>query len=177
MSIDANLETPRLRLRPLAPESIDALIARDVMRLQALLGVGFPEPVQPFPLTDDALPHLREQLRAPDFAWSWIAARRDTGMAVCHLGFMRLPDPPPTVFAGWSTYPEQQRQGFATEAVGALVRFAFERLGVQRFECTIPPDNAPSLAVATRNGLVALGREPDDEVGEVIRLRRERAAP
>jgi RimJ/RimL family protein N-acetyltransferase len=171
---NANLETSRLWLRPLTPESVDALIARDATRLMALLGVAFPEPVEPFPLTDDALPAIRDQLRMPNQHWSWVAARRDTLAAVSHLGFMRLPGEPLTMFGGWATYPAEQRHGYATEATAAIIRFAFEQLGAARFEATIPPDNSGSIAVAVRNGMVEIGREQDEEVGEVLRFRRER---
>lgn len=169
---DANLTTKRLLLRPLTPEAVDALIARDANRLMALLGVAFDEPVEPFPLTADALPHIREEVRSGRGV-SWIAARRDTLAPACHLGFS-MTDRRDVVLAGWSTYPSQQRQGFATEALGAIITFAFEKLDVRRFEATIPPDNAASIAVATANAMVELGSEPDDEVGEVLRFARSR---
>lgn len=169
---DANLSTRRLFLRPLAPEAFDALIARDAMRLMALMGMSFPEPVEPFPLTDDALPILRDQVRAGSGV-SWIAARRDNLEAACHLGFS-AGERADTVVAGWSTYPAQQRQGFATEAVGAIITFAFEKLRVKRFEATIPADNAGSIAVAEANAMIEVGTERDPEVGEVLRFARVR---
>lgn len=169
---ELNLGTPRLLLRPLTLEAVDALAARDGLRLMALLGVAFPEPVEPFPLTADALPMIREDVRTGR-GISWIAARRDTLEAACHLGFGMGPRRD-IVMAGWSTYPAQQRQGFATEAVGAIIQFAFQKLGVKRFEATIPPDNAASIAVAVANAMVEQGSEPDDEFGEVLRYVRTR---
>jgi RimJ/RimL family protein N-acetyltransferase len=49
------------------------------------------------------------------------------------------------------------RQGFATEAAGALTRVAFERCGVIRTEIHVDPANAPSLGVAERLGYVREG--------------------
>src|SRR5262249_47055254 len=44
------------------------------------------------------------------------------------------------------------RQGFATEAAGALTRGAFERCGGIRTEIHVDPADAPSLGVAGRPG-------------------------
>ena len=44
------------------------------------------------------------------------------------------------------------RNGFMTEAVGALVRFAFEELRLHRVEAATMPNNTTSIRVLERNG-------------------------
>lgn len=45
------------------------------------------------------------------------------------------------------------RQGYATEALPAVLAFVFTRLDFQQIETSIHPDNEPALAVASRLGL------------------------
>ena len=50
--------------------------------------------------------------------------------------------------------PAAQRQGLAAEAVGRLVAYLRQELGVHRIEAQIAPDNAASRALAERMGFV-----------------------
>ena len=43
---------------------------------------------------------------------------------------------------GYIVTPSQQRRGIAKEAVGALIKYCLEDLGVHRIEALIHPDNA-----------------------------------
>ncbi|RDB34014.1 tetratricopeptide repeat protein [Exiguobacterium sp. RIT594] len=45
------------------------------------------------------------------------------------------------------------RQGYATEALPAVLTFVFTRLDFQQIEAFIHPDNEPALAIASRLGL------------------------
>ena len=47
---------------------------------------------------------------------------------------------------------EHRGEGYATEALGALTRWAAEALGTLALELEITPDNLGSIAVAERNG-------------------------
>ena len=42
--------------------------------------------------------------------------------------------------------------GYMTEAVTLILRFAFSKLGLHRIEANVQPDNQPSIAVLKRNG-------------------------
>jgi RimJ/RimL family protein N-acetyltransferase len=50
-----------------------------------------------------------------------------------------------------------QNQGYGTEAVGAVLGFAFDEARLDFVVACVEPDNIPSLKVAERNGLVAVG--------------------
>ena len=45
----------------------------------------------------------------------------------------------------------------ATRAVGAMLHWGFEQLGLNRIEATINPDNARSIRVAEKLGFVHVG--------------------
>jgi ribosomal-protein-alanine N-acetyltransferase len=52
------------------------------------------------------------------------------------------------------------RQGYAAEALSAVVELAFEGLNLHRLEASIMPRNAASLALARKCGFVEEGRSP-----------------
>jgi RimJ/RimL family protein N-acetyltransferase len=164
------ITSDRLDLPPMSADAVQALIDGDAAHLTALTGAAFPLPLQPPPLTADALPFFRDRLRDdPAIApwWFRLIVRRDTGQAVGSVGLGGRPDDAGVVLAGYSVYPEHQGQGIASEAFAALVAWALAQPGVNRVRATIPPWNIPSLRVAAKAGLAAVATEQDQEVGEV----------
>ncbi len=165
------IATERLDLSPLAVEAIEALMAGDRARLAALTGAVFPTPLVPPSMMEDALPFIRDRLRAePREAawWSWLLVRRDTGQAVGSVGFGGPPDDDGATVIGYAIYPEFQGRGLATEATRALVAWALAQPGARYVRATIPPANAPSRRVAEGAGLRQVATAWDDEVGEVL---------
>src|SRR5262249_9175383 len=53
---------------------------------------------------------------------------------------------------GYALARSHQRKGFAIEAVGALVEYCADRLGVHRVEALIHPDNTASIKLVERLG-------------------------
>ncbi len=49
------------------------------------------------------------------------------------------------------------RQGFMTEAIGLILRFAFKRLKLHRIEANVQPHNLSSIAVLLKNGFMKEG--------------------
>jgi ribosomal-protein-alanine N-acetyltransferase len=94
-------------------------------------------------------------------------------MLVGGCGFLGGPDATGMVEMGYSVLPQFQRQGIATEMVGALTTWAFTHAAVSRIEAETSPENAGSWRALERAGFAATGegREPGS-----VRLRLERAA-
>lgn len=63
------------------------------------------------------------------------------------------------------------RQGLATEAARAIVRYAFDRLALSRLICLIDPANQASIGVAERIGMT-LERPIEDEAGPCLLYSR-----
>ncbi|MGN6813485.1 MAG: GNAT family N-acetyltransferase [Thermomicrobiales bacterium] len=53
----------------------------------------------------------------------------------------------------WAVSPRYQRRGYATEAAGALVRYAFTNLNLRRIIATTTHENAASLGVMRKLGM------------------------
>jgi len=56
----------------------------------------------------------------------------------------------------WEISPRCQRQGYATEAGAAHIRYAFTALNLQRIVATTTYDNAASIGVMRKLGMTIL---------------------
>jgi RimJ/RimL family protein N-acetyltransferase len=54
---------------------------------------------------------------------------------------------------GWSLHPDAQGHGYATEAARAVLRIAFEELGLHRVAADADPRNTGSLRIMERLGM------------------------
>jgi ribosomal-protein-alanine N-acetyltransferase len=61
---------------------------------------------------------------------------------------------------GYYVDRESNGRGICTEAVGLVVGFAFEGLGLHRVQAAVMPRNAPSLRVLEKNGFRREGLAP-----------------
>src|SRR5689334_7791374 len=88
----------------------------------------------------------------------------------------------PEVGLYWAVLPQQRRRGYATEAARALVEYAFSALGLRRILATTTYDNAASVAVMRRLGML-VERNPTQDpvwlqvVGILAHPSGERAGP
>ena len=168
MTTTPRIITERLLLLALDAETLDAWIAGERGRLSALTGATFPEPLAAPPLMEDALPYMRDQLRAnpADVGWwPWLIVVAATGEAVGSLGLTGRPAEDGTVLIGYALYPQAEGYGYATEAAQGLVGWALAQPGVQAIRATIPVAHARSLNVAARLGMQRVGTVHDDDVG------------
>jgi RimJ/RimL family protein N-acetyltransferase len=92
---------------------------------------------------------------------------RETGAIVGDVGLSVAPGEPGVVKLGYTVAPEYQRRGYATEAVRALVAYAFEVLGAERVRAYADGDNLASHRVAENAGLRLKERFRHEEDGEV----------
>lgn len=149
------LTTPRLLLRPFAPT--------DAPRLVALAGnyeVARHTQNIPHPYTDaDAQSWLRltRQHYANGTAYPFALELRETGEFIGGIGLNPEPRHHRAEAGYWLGQP-YWGQGLATEALGALLRFGFEELGLHKIYATHHADNPASGRVMAKNGLVLEGK-------------------
>ena len=144
------LRTPRLHLRPLTPDDIPAIAHyRDdpeVSRHQSWDRY-----------TNDDARALVESVAGctpgtPGQWFQWGITRAD-GLLLGDCGLKILGDEPRLGQIGYTLGRAHQRQGYATEAVRAVLDLAFARLGLHRVSASVDADNHASLALLERLGL------------------------
>src|SRR5215510_10307154 len=94
--------------------------------------------------------------RSPGESGGWVqytVEDRETGKIVGDVG-LSLADPEPNVIkVGYTIAPEVQGMGYATEAIQALVDYAFDTLGADAVRAHASAANAPSIRVAEKVGM------------------------
>jgi RimJ/RimL family protein N-acetyltransferase len=75
---------------------------------------------------------------------------------------------------GYGVEERWQRQGYASEATRACVDWALGQEGIIGVTATTPPWHAASIRVLERAGLVKIGMEEHETLGEVLRFERRR---
>ena len=156
------ISTERLDLHPLPLPVLEALLAGDTVRADALV----PFRVRADSFADDAyvLGLRAEQLRADPAELPWLyraAVLRATGEVVARAGFHSPPDVEGTVEIGYRVAAQHRRQGLATEIVTEMLAWAGAQ-GAARCLGSTQPDNLASQAVLSRLGFVRTGEQVDE---------------
>ena len=146
-----------MRLVPATVAMIRAEIA-DRVAFAEMLGAVVPADWPPESAAD-AVPWFLEQLEIDPIGRArWLAyyGIAENGVLVGGAGF-KGPPVDGMVETGYSVLPAHQRQGYATEMVGALVEWAMAQPGVLRVIADTDENNAPSLRLLSNLGFVAIG--------------------
>ena len=160
------IETNRLTLVPATVELARAEL-NNRSEFARLLGAAVPTNWPPETLTD-ALPVLLKWMEAApeQVGWfSWYALARTEGASPSHIliggcGFFGPPQHG-TVQIGYSVLPEFQRQGFATEMVRGIAKWAMEQPNVIRIRAETEWENPVSVRVLEKVGFAATGPTAD----------------
>ncbi|TAK01451.1 MAG: N-acetyltransferase [Chloroflexota bacterium] len=145
----------RLELRPLSPAAASALLV-DRAAAAALLGAALPAD---WPGEDlrDILSILATADPSPVGFGAWVLVERATGVVAGDAGFLGPPGDDGVVEIGYSVLPDRRRRGYATEAVGALIGWAFASDGVREVIARTDPGNVASIRVLEANGFRPTG--------------------
>jgi RimJ/RimL family protein N-acetyltransferase len=147
----------------MTPPFIQAVLDGKRAEAGELLGVVIPDE---WPDDDDRYLHLwlRDMTDAPQFA-TWrarvIVPVEGEARMMGHAGFHGPPNADGMAEMGYTIFPEFRRRGLATETAERLIAFAKEN-GATRIRASVSPDNAPSLAMVKRLGLVQIGEQMDE---------------
>jgi ribosomal-protein-alanine N-acetyltransferase len=167
----APVRTDRLDISPFAVAAVEAIVSGDAATLERLTAAASPRPAAPPPYMTEALPVVLERLRAhPDETpwWNWLIVERETGRAAGSVAFGGIPDASGAVLIGYAMYPEFEGHGYATEAVRAMIGWAFRQSGVTVVRALAPVWNTPALRVAENVGMKPVASDEDDDIGEVL---------
>jgi ribosomal-protein-alanine N-acetyltransferase len=87
----------------------------------------------------------------------WAITDRATGQYLGNAGFWRLVKPHFRAEIGYVLTPERWGQGVMPEALGAILQFGFETIGLHTVEANIDPDNTSSRRVLEKLGFIREG--------------------
>jgi RimJ/RimL family protein N-acetyltransferase len=171
----APITTDRLLLRRSVPGDAERIAAYrsdpDVHRFQ---GWDRTDP-------DGVRAEIEEMARRAPGEPGWVqlsVEERGSGQLVGDVGISPAAGEPGVVKLGYTIAPEFQRRGYASEAVRALVDYAFDVLGADVVRAYADGDNVASHRVAEHAGLRLIERfrgESDGEVWYGVRYELARA--
>jgi RimJ/RimL family protein N-acetyltransferase len=156
------LETPRLTLRHLVAEDLNALFELyrdpDVRRY-------FPDGTLSRQSTQEELEWFQQGHPNHPELGLWATVERSTGSFLGRCGLLPWEiDGKQEVELAYLIDKSRWGEGFATEAAIAISGHARRALGIHRLICLIMPGNVASIRVAQKVGM-AFERELVDEVG------------
>lgn len=155
------LATERLLLRHLELDDLPALFAL----------YSDPAIRQYFPNGTLTLDETRKELewfrnghpRHPELGL-WATVHRPSGRFIGRCGLLPWTiDGRPEVEVAYMLDKAYWGQGLATEAALAIVRHAYEQLGLTRLVCLVDPRNQASINVARRIGMALEGEKVDEQ--------------
>lgn len=118
--------------------------------------------------------------RSPGEPGGWVqftVEERGGGRIVGDVGLSVADGEPGVIKVGYTIDPAFQGLGYATEAIRALVDYAFETLGAELVRAHASAENAPSIRVAEKVGMRLVERfehREGDEVWYGVRYERRR---
>ncbi len=141
------IKTKRLNIYPASDEQMKCMIDKETM---PELKAAYQE------MLDGCLAHSNDRV------WYaiWNLELNDkSGVIVGNLSFKGI-DEDGLVEIGYGTYPEYEGQGFMTEAVTAVIKWASKQPCVNRIEAETEENNSASIRVLQKAGFI-----PNGEVG------------
>ncbi len=148
--MSGDVVTERLLLRRLRPDDAETMFAYrsdpEIMRYQGW------DPESLAGVREFIADNAREEPFAPGSWRQFAIAVRSTGELAGDCGVHVPYDKPEQAEFGITVAPAFQRQGYAAEALRALLRLTFDTLGKHRVFASVDPRNAPSIALFERAG-------------------------
>ncbi|UAC49716.1 GNAT family N-acetyltransferase [Bacillus aquiflavi] len=84
----------------------------------------------------------------------WLVIRKNDGVIIGDIGFKGKPDKNKTVEVGYGFLESFWNQGYATEAVGALIKWAFDTSKVKKVVAETLQNNYGSMRVLEKLGMI-----------------------
>jgi RimJ/RimL family protein N-acetyltransferase len=158
------IPTPRLELILQTPEEVLAWVA------------SLP-PADRAEVSPDWIARVRVTAAGDPWSLSFTAVDRMSGSVVVGCSFKGPPDAERIVEVAYGIVAAHRGRGYATEATGALVGFAFASGRVRRVRAHTKSVNPGSERVLTKCGFSLVGEVMDPEDGLVWRWERGPAEP
>jgi [ribosomal protein S5]-alanine N-acetyltransferase len=167
-----DIVTPRLHLKLMSPEFLEASLGDNIGVAESLLGVTIPADwyqVKPFMLW--RLNNYKNDANYLPWGPRAIISTLQNHM-IGSIGFHTAPNPEylkeyisSGIEIGYTIFAAYRQQGYASEAVQGVMNWAEQKHAINTFVLSISPDNAPSQAIAKKFGFAKVGEHMDEEDG------------
>ncbi|MBK8497801.1 MAG: GNAT family N-acetyltransferase [Flavobacteriales bacterium] len=101
-----------------------------------------------------ALVDLITSMVAANDAVQWAITVKGDDVFIGLIGFWRMEKEHHLAELGYMLAHEHWGKGYISEAIGALIPFGFNTLGLHRIEAITRPENAASIRALEKNGFV-----------------------
>lgn len=152
------LKTERLSLRAMHP--IDAEDMYDYARQGEVTEFLLWEAHPSVAYTKQYLGYIQSRYALGDF-YDWAVIEHESRRMIGTCGFTRIDTVNNMAEIGYVLNPDFWGRGYATEAVGRVIEFAFSELGVHRVEARFMEGNQASLRVMEKLGMTFEGYHKD----------------
>ncbi|MDB9309455.1 GNAT family N-acetyltransferase [Aphanizomenon sp. CS-733/32] len=149
------MTTSRLKIFPCSLEVSQAAVSKDKLQVEKLLGANVPDDWFAADVLD-FLPIYAQMLQdnPNQIGWGvWLIILIDNSTLIGDLGFGGKPDEQGTVEMGYEVLSAYRHQGYAFEAVQALVNFAITDPKLKRIISYCPQDNFASQRILEKLGM------------------------
>ncbi|HMG20947.1 MAG TPA: GNAT family protein [Kofleriaceae bacterium] len=170
------LITERLRLVPITLEGIEAVLAGDQARAEAIVGARFPPDWPGAPLLDVGFPYSRDAIRADPEIRLWgdsLVVLRDEPRVVGSVVFHGRPTDG-IAEIGYAIEERSRGAGLASEATRACLDWALAQAGITAVQATTFPWHVASLGVIRNLGMRQVATRDHDTLGELLVFERRR---
>ncbi|MBP6629028.1 MAG: GNAT family N-acetyltransferase [Kofleriaceae bacterium] len=171
------LSTSRLELVPMTVDVVDAVLAADRARAEALVGAAFPEAWPGSDLVARAFPYAIDAIRAAPEVRLWgdtlMLTRDASPRVVGSVVFHGLPADG-IAEVGYGVEEASRGQGLASEGTLAVVEWALAQPGIVAVQATTFTWHAASLRVIHKLGMTRVGARDHDTLGELVVFERRR---
>ena len=176
--VDA-LHTPRLILEPMTLALVEAVFRADRAALESIAGAKIPHAWPGRVLVERAFSASLEAIRADPETRLWgdrlmITKEGPERLVIGSIVFHGKPGGTGIAEVGYGVEESWQGKGVATEGTRAAVEWALAQPGVDVVAATTPPWHAASIRVLEKSGLIRIGTEDHETLGEVLRFQRRR---
>lgn len=149
------LETPRLTIFPLTYDQL-ILYLQDDSQLEKELNLNETVRIIPQALlaafNDTILPAVADNNKNYLYSTLWTVVSKERNQMVADLCFHGEPNSKGEIEISYGTYDEFQGLGIITEAIGALVQWAFSQPKVKAIVAETDQTNVASHRVLEKNG-------------------------
>jgi [ribosomal protein S5]-alanine N-acetyltransferase len=155
------LETPRLQIIPLSKEQLANYSTADFSLENSLNANNIPRVVPEHlknVINNKIMPSLHDTTKDTLYYTFWTIIFKQENVMVADLCFKGEPNANGEIEIGYGTYPAFEGKGFMTEAVGEMIKWAFEQPNVQSVTAQTDPANIASQKILRKNNFVQYGQ-------------------